>query len=36
MIKLGVTTRWGIIAKILGSREASEDGAHSAADGESA
>jgi DNA-binding CsgD family transcriptional regulator len=31
MIKLGVTTRWGIIAKILGSREVPEDNAHSAA-----
>jgi DNA-binding CsgD family transcriptional regulator len=26
MIKLGVTTRWGIIAKILGSHEVPEDG----------
>jgi DNA-binding CsgD family transcriptional regulator len=31
MIKLGVTTRWGIIAKVLGSREASDDGSQSAA-----
>lgn len=31
MIKLGVTTRWGIIAKVLGSREGSDDSTHSAA-----
>jgi DNA-binding CsgD family transcriptional regulator len=31
MIKLGVTTRWGIIAKILGNRELPEEGARSAA-----
>ncbi len=31
MIKLGVTTRWGIIAKVLGSREGSDDSTQSAA-----
>ena len=31
MIKLGVTTRWGIIAKILANRDLPEEGAQSAA-----
>jgi len=31
MIKLGVTTRWGIIAKVIGSRESTDEGNYSRA-----